>query len=98
MIPVLLLKILKNINSLFKDNLSTLNLDKMCFMQFLTKNSNIMNMPIIYVNSQIAISTDIQFLGLIIDKAVSGKDTLTGSYPNGARLSMQLGTLNPICH
>jgi hypothetical protein len=34
----------KNINEWFKGNLLTLNLDKTYFMQFSTKNSNIMNM------------------------------------------------------
>jgi hypothetical protein len=84
MIPVLLLwtlshidyennltQILKNINGLFKAKFLTLYLDKTYFMQFLAKNGNIMNMLIIYGNSQIATSTDIKFLGLIIDNTVS---------------------------
>jgi hypothetical protein len=62
-----LILLLKTINELFKANLSTLNLDKTCFVQFSTKNSNIMNTPFICSNNHITSSTDIKFLGLIID-------------------------------
>lgn len=65
--------LLNNINEWFKANLLTLNLDKTYFMQFSTKNINAMNTPIIYNNNQITISTDIKFLGLIIDSTLSWK-------------------------
>jgi hypothetical protein len=42
-------------------------------MQFSTKNSNTMDMPIIYRNSQITTFTDIKFLGLMIDSTLSWK-------------------------
>jgi hypothetical protein len=66
-------QILKNINEWFKANLLTLNIDETYFMQLLTKNSNIMNMPIIYGNNQVAASIDIKFLGLITDGTLSWK-------------------------
>jgi hypothetical protein len=60
--------ILKNIHEWL-----TLNLDKTYFMHFSTKNSNTMNRPIIYSDSQIATTTDIKFLGLMIDNTLSWK-------------------------
>jgi hypothetical protein len=66
--------LLKTINEWFKANLLTLNLDKTCFVQFLTKNSNTMNMPFICSNNHITSSIDIKFLGLIIDSTLSWKE------------------------
>jgi hypothetical protein len=65
--------LLKIINEWFKANLLTLNLDKTCFVQFSTKNSSIMNMPFICSNNHITSSTDIKFLGLVIDGTLSWK-------------------------
>jgi hypothetical protein len=57
-------------NEWFKANLLILNLHKTYFMQYSTKNSNVMNMSVMCRNSQIATSTDIKFLGLIIDNTL----------------------------
>jgi hypothetical protein len=59
--------LLKTINEWFTANLLTLHLDKTCFVQFSTKNSNIIHMPFICSNNHITSSTDIKFLGLIND-------------------------------
>jgi hypothetical protein len=75
MIPVLLLQTLhidyeNNLTQILK-TINEWYLEKMYFMQFSTKNSNsIINMPIIYGSSQIATSTDIKLLDLIIDNTV----------------------------
>jgi hypothetical protein len=51
----------KSINDWFKANLLTLNFDKRYFIQFLTKNSDAMDMHIVYGNNQIAKSTNTKF-------------------------------------
>jgi hypothetical protein len=56
------LKYYKSINDWFKANLLTLNFDKTYFIQFFTKNSDAMEMHIVYVNNQIAKSTNTKFL------------------------------------
>jgi hypothetical protein len=64
-------------------------------MQFSTQISNIMNIPIIYGNSQIATSTDIKFLGLITDITLSWKghiDWLTSKLGSG---SWAIRTIKP---
>jgi hypothetical protein len=62
-----IIQICKNINDWFKANLLTLNFNKTCFIQFLTKNSYAVGMHIDYGNNQIAKSTNTKFLGLIIN-------------------------------
>jgi hypothetical protein len=54
-------------NDCFKANLLTLNFDKTYFKQFLTKNSDAMDMCIDCGNNQIAKSNNTNFLGLIMD-------------------------------
>jgi hypothetical protein len=66
-------QILKNIDEWFKASLLTSNLSKTQFMQFSTKKSDVMDMPNAYGNKWIASSTDIKFLGLIIDNTLSWK-------------------------
>jgi hypothetical protein len=62
-----------NINEWFKATLSTLNFDKMHFMQFSTKNGKMMDMSITHNNSQIASISDTKFLGLMIHSTLSWK-------------------------
>jgi hypothetical protein len=65
--------IFKNISEWFKANSLTLNLDKTHFMHFSTKNSDTMDIPIIYRNNQIAKTDHIKFLGLMVDNTLSWK-------------------------
>jgi hypothetical protein len=53
--------------------LLTLNLDKTYSMQFSTKDSNTTGKSITYSNNQIAITSDIKFLGLMITSTLSWK-------------------------
>jgi hypothetical protein len=52
----------------------TLNFDKTYYIQFLTKNSNAVDMHIDYGNDQIGKSTNTKFLGLIVDNTLSWKE------------------------
>jgi hypothetical protein len=65
--------ILQNIREWFKANLLTLNLEKTYFLQFSTKDSNTAGMPTTYSSNQIAATTEIKFLGLMIDSTLSWK-------------------------
>jgi hypothetical protein len=66
-------KYLKNTSDWLKANLLTLNFDKTYFIQFLTKNSDAMDMHIDYGNNQIAKAANTKFLGLIMDNMLSWK-------------------------
>jgi hypothetical protein len=52
----------------------TLNFDKTYYIQFLTKNSDALDMHIEYGDAQIAKSTNTKFLGLIVDSMLSWKE------------------------
>jgi hypothetical protein len=66
-----IIQIFNNINDWFKANSLTLNFNKTYFIQFLTKNSDAIDMHIDYGNNQIAKSTNTEFLGLIMDNMLS---------------------------
>jgi hypothetical protein len=67
----------KDINEWFEANSLTLNLDKTYFIYFMTKNSQAMEMDIVYGSNQLAKSTNTRFLGLIIDSMLSWKEQRT---------------------
>jgi len=58
--------VILQLNKWFKSNLLLLNLEKTCFLQFLTKNANATDLNISYENKQISSIHSTKFLGLII--------------------------------
>jgi hypothetical protein len=63
--------LLIQLNTWFKSNLLSLNLDKTHFLQFLTKNSHESNLQISYKNKQISKIYNTKFLGVVIDNNLS---------------------------
>jgi len=59
------------LNRWFHCNLLLLNLEKTCFLQFLTKNTNATDLHISYDNKQISNTHSTKFLGLVIDNNLS---------------------------
>ena len=57
----------------FRDNLLFLNLNKTTYLEFLTKNSQKLDLNNTLMNNQITNSTNTQFLGLTIEETLSWK-------------------------
>ena len=73
----------------FRSNLLSLNYDKTCFLQFLTKKKhNEIQQQVAISNSLITNINSTKFLGLIIDSTMSWKDHVTELTPK----------LNKACH
>ena len=66
-------KVLFDVHEWFRSNLLFLNLNKTTYLQFLTKNSQKLNLNITLMNNQITSSTNTKFLGLTIEETVSWK-------------------------
>jgi hypothetical protein len=71
----------KNINECFKANLLSLNFDKTNFKQFITKNSSRIDVNIGCVNKLISSTSNLKFLGLIIDNTLAWKGRIEMTVP-----------------
>jgi hypothetical protein len=65
--------VFNNVNDWFRSNLMFLNIEKIHFLQFWTKNSQKFNLNITLAEKYISNITNIKFLGLIIDENLSWK-------------------------
>ena len=61
----------------FQSNLLTLNYEKTHFLQFLTKNQNLMKILIVASNTIIINVNNTKFLGIIIDSSISWKEHIS---------------------
>jgi hypothetical protein len=68
--------VFKNMNEWFKANLLSLNFDKTYFMKFQTKNSSLNEMNITNNNKIISNTSNLKFLGFIIDNTLSWKSNI----------------------
>jgi hypothetical protein len=66
-------KIFQHINEWFSTNLLQLNLDKTHYMQFVNKNSSLIDFSIMHGNKKIANICNTKFLGLTLDNTLSWK-------------------------
>ena len=80
--------ILIQLNTWFKSNLLSLNLDKAHFLQFLTKNSHESDLQMSYENKQISKIYNAKFLVLVIDNNLSW----------GFHIDEIVPTLNKACY
>ena len=64
-------KIIQDINEWFNTNLLSLNLDKTHFIQFVTKNSSLIDFNIMYGNNKIANVYNTKFFGLTLENTLS---------------------------
>jgi hypothetical protein len=60
-------------NDWFATNLSTINYEKTCFLQFETKNNKMLDIQVSYSNVQISNNSTVSFLGLKIDNLLTWK-------------------------
>jgi len=65
--------IFQHINEWFSTNSLSLNLDKTHYMQFVTKNSSLIDVNITHGNKKIANACNTKFLGLTLDNKLSWK-------------------------
>ena len=65
--------VLLKVREWFRSNLLFLNLNKTTYLQFLTKNSQKLDLNITLMNNQITSSTNTKFLGLTIEETLSWK-------------------------
>ena len=66
-------KVLLDVHEWFRDNLLFLNLNKTTYLQFLTKNSQKLDLNNTLMNNQITNSTNTKFLGLTTEETLSWK-------------------------
>ena len=66
-------KIFHDINRWFNTNLLSLNLDKTHYMQFVTKNSSVVDLKIIHGSNNITNTCSTKFLGITLDNTLSWK-------------------------
>jgi hypothetical protein len=64
-------KIIQDINEWFNTDLLSLNLDKTHFVQFVTKNSSLIDFNIMHGKKKIANAYNTKFLGLTLDNILS---------------------------
>jgi hypothetical protein len=65
------IKIFQGINSWFSTSLLSLNIDKTHFMQFVTKNSFLIDLYISHKNKKIANICNTNFLGITLDNTLT---------------------------
>jgi hypothetical protein len=74
-------KILQDIKKWFTTNLLSLNADKTQYMQFVPKTSSLVDLPVMYKNKEIAVTSNIKFLGLTLDNTFSWKNHIDTIVP-----------------
>jgi hypothetical protein len=77
-----------DVNDWFWNNLLSLNLDETTYLQFLKKNSQILDLNIVLLNNQITNSRKTKFLGLTIEETLSWK----------CHINQVLSRLSSACH
>jgi hypothetical protein len=70
-----------NMNEWFSVNLRSLNFGKTQFMHFITRNSSLNEINIEYKNKLIASTSNLKFLGIIIDNTMSWKNHIDVTAP-----------------
>jgi hypothetical protein len=73
--------VVKNMNEWFNVNLLSLNFDKTYFMKFQTKNNSLIEVNITNNNKIISYTSNLKFLGIIIDNTLSWKNHIDMTAP-----------------
>lgn len=97
------LQLEKNINTViqilhewFHNNLLFLNFEKTQFLQFSTKNTNIINLHLTYNDSQIFNTNNTKFLGIMIDNKLSWKSYIDFMIPKMNTATYVIRTLKQL--
>ena len=84
-----------NINRWFDTNLSSLNLNKTHYMQFVNKNSSQIDLNIRHKNEKIAKTCTTKFLGLIIENTLYWKTHIDNIVPKLSSATFAIRTVKP---
>jgi hypothetical protein len=90
-------KIFRDINWWFNTNLLSLNLDKTHYMQFVTKNSSVVDLKIIHGSNNITNTCSIKFLGITLDNTLSWKTHIDTIIPKLSSACFAIEQLNHSC-
>jgi hypothetical protein len=88
-------KIIQDINEWFNTNLLSLNLDKTHFIQFVTKNSSLIDFNIMYGNNKIANVYNTKLLGLTLENTLSWRTHIDTIIPKLSSASFALEVVKP---
>jgi hypothetical protein len=83
------------LNKWFAANLLSLNLEKTQYVQFMTKDTHINEIPISYKNTFILNTSNTKFLGLVIANSLSWKDHITQLIPKLSKACYVLRNIRP---
>jgi hypothetical protein len=86
-------KIIRYIKEWFSINLLSLNLDKTHYMQFMTKNSSLIDFNITHGNKKIANVCNTKFLGLTLDNTLPWKTHIDTIIPKLSSASFAMRTV-----
>ena len=89
-------KIIQDINEWFKTNLLSLNLDKMHFIQFVTKNSCSADLNIMHENKKIPKVYNTKFLGLMLGNTLSKKTHIDTILPKLSSATFALSVVKQL--
>ena len=88
-------KTIKDINEWFHTNLLALNLDKTHFIQFMTKNSSLIDFSITHGKKKIANTRSTKFLGLSIEKTLSWRTHIDTIVPKLSSACFAMRAIKP---
>jgi len=85
----------QHINEWFSTNSLSFNLDKTHYMQFVTKNSSLIDFNIMHGNKKIANICNTKFLGLTLDNTLSWKTHMDTIIPKLSSASFAMRVVKP---
>jgi hypothetical protein len=91
-------KIFQHIYEWFSTNLLSLNLDKTHYMQFVTKNSSLIDFNIMHGNKKTANICNTKFLGLTLGNTLSWKSHIDAITPKLSSASFAMRAVKPFLY
>jgi hypothetical protein len=88
-------KIFQDVNRWFSTNLLSLNIDKTYYMQFVTKNSSLIDLNIMHGNEKIAYICNTKFLGITMDSTLSWKTHIDTIIPRLSSACFAIRAVKP---
>jgi hypothetical protein len=89
-------KIIQDINEWFNTSLLSLNLGKICFIQFMTKNSSSIYFYVMHGNKNIANVYTTKFLGSTLDNTLSWRTHIDAIIPKLSSASFAMTVVKPL--
>jgi hypothetical protein len=88
-------KIFQDVNRWFSTNSLSLNIDKTHYMQFITKNSSLIDLNISHGNKKIANICNTKFLGITLDNTLSWKTHIDTIIPKLSSACFTIRSVKP---